>query len=199
MFFENLQALCDARGVTPSGVCAALGYSNASATGWRRGSVPQIHTRKKIADYFGIPVEHLTEGLTEDDLKTAASKPAKPKPDPLIPEPTSGLMMRIAEAKKSVIPAVPDAVIMPDNSMVLDCIPKAAKLRLRKTTQPEENDIVAGCLNNEIFVRRWHRKLSSVVLSAANPKYAPILTDLDELTKPDAGIYGVVEKVEFEL
>lgn len=184
MFWDIFSEKCAEIDKTPSKVCSELGIGNSAATYWRRGSTPHASTLKKIAKYFGCPESEFLE---------------EPKPDPLIPEPTSGLMMRIAEAKKSVIPAVPDAVIMPDNSMVLDCIPKAAKLRLRKTTQPEENDVVAGCLNNEIFVRRWHRKLSSVVLSAANPKYAPILTDLDELTKPDAGIYGVVEKVEFEI
>lgn len=30
MFFENFEKLCKARGMTPSGVCAALGYTNVS-------------------------------------------------------------------------------------------------------------------------------------------------------------------------
>ena len=36
-----------------------LGFSNSMPTSWKKGTLPHIKNRKKIADYFGITVDEL--------------------------------------------------------------------------------------------------------------------------------------------
>ena len=75
MFWENFVLLCNKRLKSPNKVCADLGYSSATATKWKNGSVPRDTTLKSIADYFGITVEEL---IRDPEEKVAA--PAEPAP-----------------------------------------------------------------------------------------------------------------------
>ena len=59
MFWENLIELCSKQDISPTGLCLKLGFSNATAVRWKKGSVPNDTTLKKIADYFGVSVEYL--------------------------------------------------------------------------------------------------------------------------------------------
>ena len=59
MFYENLQKLCKDRHTSPSAVAAQLGYSNATASKWKKGSIPKRETLLNIAEYFGVTVEYL--------------------------------------------------------------------------------------------------------------------------------------------
>lgn len=47
MFWDNLIKLCNTNGISPNGVCAELGFSNAIATKWKNGAVPRHTTIKK--------------------------------------------------------------------------------------------------------------------------------------------------------
>lgn len=62
MFWNNFVSLCNEKGVSPNGVCAQLGFSNATATKWKSGSVPRGATLRKLADYFGVTPEYLLTG-----------------------------------------------------------------------------------------------------------------------------------------
>ena len=82
MFWENFVLLCNKRLKSPNKVCADLGYSSATATKWKNGSVPRDTTLKSIADYFGITVEEL---ICDPEEKVTA--PTEPAPtSPLSPE-----------------------------------------------------------------------------------------------------------------
>lgn len=59
MFWENLVELCSKQNISPTGLCLKLGFSNATAVRWKKGSMPNDTTLKKIADYFGVSVEYL--------------------------------------------------------------------------------------------------------------------------------------------
>lgn len=91
LFWENLIRLCNENGISPNGVCSALGFSNATATKWKSGAVPRYSTVKKIADYFGItpdellgkesstnksniPLENLMENQTDIELTTEIAR-----------------------------------------------------------------------------------------------------------------------------
>ena len=43
----------------PAAVAEELVFSNSMPTSWKNGALPRMSSRKKIADYFGIPVEEL--------------------------------------------------------------------------------------------------------------------------------------------
>ena len=74
MFWQNFIRLCSKAGKSPNRVASELGFSNAVATGWKKGSVPRDSTLLQIAEYFGVPVESLTEEtLSAPDSKEPPS------------------------------------------------------------------------------------------------------------------------------
>ena len=79
MFWEKFVSLCNEKGVSPNGVCAELGLSNAVATKWKNGSAPRASTARKIADYFGVSVSYLL-GVVDDPDPVSLVDPSKKDP-----------------------------------------------------------------------------------------------------------------------
>lgn len=61
MFWDNFYRLCRERDRFPNQIAAELGYSSASVTKWKNGTMPRIGALQKIADYFGTTVSALME------------------------------------------------------------------------------------------------------------------------------------------
>ena len=59
MFWKNYEALCRSVGSSPTAIALELGFSNASATKWKKGSIPNGTTLQKIADRFQVSVSYL--------------------------------------------------------------------------------------------------------------------------------------------
>ena len=77
-FYTNFVNMCALRGFSPSGAAAAIGLSNAAATGWKKGKIPSDTTIAKLTALFGCTVADLTEAkkptvkddeLSEYDIK----------------------------------------------------------------------------------------------------------------------------------
>lgn len=67
MFYENLQRLCDERGVKITNVVSALGFSQGNLSNWKKGRAPRYDSIKKLADFFNVPVDVLVRGSNEDN------------------------------------------------------------------------------------------------------------------------------------
>lgn len=59
MFWDVYCSLCDNAGESPNGVASKLGFSNATCTKWKKGSVPGGTSLSKIAEYFGVGTDYL--------------------------------------------------------------------------------------------------------------------------------------------
>lgn len=59
MFWENYTRLCREQGTSPTALSIELGFSNATASRWKKGAIPNGSTLKRIADHFGITVSEL--------------------------------------------------------------------------------------------------------------------------------------------
>ena len=59
IFYERFLRLCANAKKSPSGVAAAIGLSNAAATGWKNGKQPSDTTLYKLAEYFGVSTDYL--------------------------------------------------------------------------------------------------------------------------------------------
>ena len=70
MFYNIFLRLCANKNVKPNNVTKALGLSNATATDWKKGSIPRDVTLQKLADYFGVSVDYLLG--KEQEKKTSA-------------------------------------------------------------------------------------------------------------------------------
>lgn len=89
LFYENFERQCEKAGKFPSIVVEELGFDKSTAAKWKKGTLPQIASRKKIADYFGITVEELMgtkkepagEGGLTEDMKEILEYAQKMGPD----------------------------------------------------------------------------------------------------------------------
>lgn len=63
MYYENFDALCKARGVTPNAVSKATGISTATLTSWKKGVyTPKNDKLERIAEYFNVDLSYLLTG-----------------------------------------------------------------------------------------------------------------------------------------
>lgn len=66
MFYETFLALCAERGVRPGRAADEMGINRGTVTSWKKaGYSPRAETLQKIADYFGVSVNHLLAVETE--------------------------------------------------------------------------------------------------------------------------------------
>lgn len=65
-FYENYVKLCNLAGKSPSAVAVELKLGKPSVTRWKHGAVPRDTTILKIAGYFGVSVEELTQGAKKE-------------------------------------------------------------------------------------------------------------------------------------
>lgn len=82
MFYDNFTALCKEKGVSPSRAVTDMGMNRSIATFWKNGTVPNMNTISKIAEYFGVSVGFLVDGTDHEkkrrplQRRTSATLPA---------------------------------------------------------------------------------------------------------------------------
>lgn len=65
--YEIFQELLKKHHVSASDVCKATGISTSTMTDWKKGRYqPKQDKLQKIADYFGVSLEYLATGKTEE-------------------------------------------------------------------------------------------------------------------------------------
>ena len=65
--YENIQSLCEKRGVTVSGMCVAIGKSKSTLSNLRNGRSDTLamRTAQLIADYLQVPLDVVLHGEKE--------------------------------------------------------------------------------------------------------------------------------------
>lgn len=69
LFYENYVRLCNSVNKSPSAVALEIGISKPTVSRWKSGSDPNTATILKVADYFGVAKEELTESKKENPTK----------------------------------------------------------------------------------------------------------------------------------
>lgn len=69
---ERIKELCKERGIRVSHLEQALGFANGSIV--KTSGKTEFDRVKKIADYFGVTIEYLTEGKCEEKESTSGKK-----------------------------------------------------------------------------------------------------------------------------
>ncbi|MBO4953844.1 MAG: helix-turn-helix transcriptional regulator [Clostridia bacterium] len=85
-FYKRYLELCVSLDKTPSAVASELGFSRATATGWKNGKIPFDSTLTKIANYFNVSVDYL---LGSADIKKEPVTVSDDEPEPSIETPTA--------------------------------------------------------------------------------------------------------------
>jgi len=74
-FYDRFVTLCANRGKNPSPVAVEIGLTKSTVSNWKkRGTSPTDATAQRIADYFGISVEHLMDGVQNEKDPAAKSR-----------------------------------------------------------------------------------------------------------------------------
>lgn len=194
MFWKNFVYLCEERKVSPNAVCDELGLSNATATKWKQGAMPRNTTLKRIADYFGVPVERLFVGDNEkDDANNAdLSKygifPVKLKKFRVLGEIACGKPIYADEDRETVVLA--DADIQADfclyargDSMTGARIMDGDIVFIKSQDMVDNGEIAAVIIGDEATLKRvyYYPDKNKLVLNAENPKYEPLVYSNEEL------------------
>ena len=69
---ERIKELCASRGIRISNLETALGFANGSLL--KTSEKTEFGRIKKIADYFGVSIEYLTEGKSSEKESTNGKK-----------------------------------------------------------------------------------------------------------------------------
>ena len=69
MFYDNFCKLCKDKKLKPTNVALEIGISRATATKWKKGSIPSGDSLIKLADYFGVSVNELLSDNAADTKK----------------------------------------------------------------------------------------------------------------------------------
>lgn len=77
MIYDRYLELCNKKDKSPSGAAIEMGFSKTTVNRWKHGGGVTDATAKKIADYFGVPVEELTGQKEPPPAETEAENPAK--------------------------------------------------------------------------------------------------------------------------
>lgn len=80
-FFDKYVSLCAAEGKSPSAVAMSLGFSNATVSSWKKGSIPTYNTLVKLSRHFSVSVEYLL-----DPTEFSVSVTGLPNPTVITPE-----------------------------------------------------------------------------------------------------------------
>lgn len=67
-FYHTFLRLCNDVGKSPSKVVLEIGGTKSAITRWKNGSHPTDATAQKIANYFGVPIETIKYGLSEQEV-----------------------------------------------------------------------------------------------------------------------------------
>lgn len=65
MFYLTFIELCSKMKKSPSAVAEEMGFKRSVVTRWRNGTIPRDANLQRVADYFNVPVESLTEEQKE--------------------------------------------------------------------------------------------------------------------------------------
>ena len=74
MFIEKYDYLCSQIGKSPNAVAKELSIASGTVSEWRKGRKPQNSTIKKIAGYFGVPVEYFKEDSSPAVVSSVSGK-----------------------------------------------------------------------------------------------------------------------------
>lgn len=61
VFYYNYVNLCNKRGISPSAAAEDMGFKRSVVTRWSKGTQPRTATLQKIATYFDVSVDTLTD------------------------------------------------------------------------------------------------------------------------------------------
>lgn len=74
MFYDKFKALCEQKGVKPTPVIKALGFSTSNLKRWQNGLLPNAAMLQKLSEYFDVPVDFFFEENADSQYEIFVNK-----------------------------------------------------------------------------------------------------------------------------
>lgn len=204
MSYRRFESLLRESNSTVYRVAKETGIPASTFTDWKNGrSVPKAEKLRKLAAYFGVPMEALME---EGGVQTMPYEKRREKRIPIIGEIRAGSPIITDQTLLGYETAeVEDAdeyfylKILGDSMKNIGMI-NGSLVLFRKQQYAENGDVVA-CLvgGDSATVKRFRREKRTVYLTPENEDYQPILLTTDDFESGEARILGVAREVKIKL
>lgn len=194
MFWDRFYNLCKKVDKSPNAVVKELGMSTATATNWKTsGRTPNGDTLRLVADYFNVSADYLL-GRTDEPTNSAADyeryglRPVEKKRFRMIGEIACGNPIYCDEDFETYIEASTDikadfCLTAKGDSMINARIHDGDVVFIRAVSEVCNGEIAAVIINDEATLKRvyYYKDDNKLILSAENPKYAPLVYVNEEL------------------
>lgn len=184
MFWKKFISLCTERGESPTSVVKNLGLSSGTVSAWKKGAEPLISTKRKISEYFGVPVTYFME---EDTL---GIRPVVSKKLPMLGAISCGAPIYANEEHETYVDASADldadfCVTAVGDSMVGARIYDGDVVFIKGQPMVNNGDIAAVIIEDGVTLKRWfyYPDKKRLVLAPENSKYEPLVYEEGELEK----------------
>ena len=198
--YEKVRGMCEKKGFAISNLpnyVPGLNIDKSTLSGWKRGSMPRHQTLEKIAEFFNVPVEYLTEN---DDDK------------PFVRVPVLG---RIAagipiEAIQEILDyeELPRAMARGGEYFALQVVGNSMEPRIcsgdvviiRKQDDCEDNQIAAVCINGaDATLKKVIHRMNGISLIPLNQAYPIQNFTTEEIKRLPITILGVAKEIRGKL
>lgn len=179
MFWTRFVELCNRKGVSPTKVATALGFSSSIVVKWKRGSKVRYQTLSKIAEYFGVPVSYFDEDVPEGNL---SPDPGNTYYIPIFESVSAGFGAYASSAvvghrpmfAKNEAEAKELICIRVKGDSMYPTIEDGDTVTVRKTDTVDNGTIGVVLCEDEGYIKKIEYDDKKVVLRSINPMYPPI-------------------------
>lgn len=182
MFWLKFFGLCTQKGENPTTVVRKIGLSPGSITAWKGGRDPLISTKRRIAEYFDVPVTYFMEDDSTD------VRPVTAKRIRMIGKISCGQPIYADEDFETYVDASNDVradfcVTAAGDSMIGARIYDGDIVFIKEQSTVDNGDIAAVIIGDTVTLKRWffYPDKKRLVLSPENSKYEPLVYENNEL------------------
>ena len=165
MFWEKFRYLSEIKGIKPHAILKELEISSGSANNWKKGTIPNGETLKKIADYFDVSIDFLLDSDVNVSVRLSSKKSVL-KESSSVPQRFNSLQAVVRtsdEQKLAIAKYVGCSIGWLMNKHGVKFEPKAMLSDMNSSVLFTILDIMDGCPDND-FDTAMQIQLSRIVL-----------------------------------
>lgn len=178
---QKIKELRERQGITQKQLADALGISSKTIGHYETDRImPSVEVLKKIADFFGVPVDYFFKSNEIEIISEHGTKRI-----PIYSAPVSaGFGVYPDEVYLQGYIVVPhqlaDFAVRVIGDSMAPVAPEGSILLVKKTLMPLNGDMVVATYDGWVYVKWYIKQGDTILLVSENTKYAPIIVSEKE-------------------
>lgn len=202
MIYNKIVFLCNEKGISPTKLSNEIGISPTVFGRWRDGVKPQSRMLKKVADYFGVPIDYFSDNEKKPELNIVELDGFKLYNLPVYEDIAAGFGATAHDYITDYMPLPLKSESEAEESLVFHVVgdsmqPKIENgdyVQVRKQTSVDSGDIAAVLLDEEKgLLKKVIYGADYISLISLNPSYEPIVFAGKDVLR--VRILGKVKKI----